>query len=57
MKDGIYFKVFIIRDGIIYDVKIMNAREVSNIMANSVMDGLGKVIGFDNTDHQAEEGK
>ena len=28
----------------------------SAIMGNSVMDGLGKVIGFEETDHSTEKG-
>ena len=36
--------------------KIIDAKEVSGIMANSVMDGLGKVIGFEDSNHPYEEG-
>ena len=39
-----------------YIHKIIDAKEVSGIMANSVMDGLGKVIGFEDSDHPAEQG-
>lgn len=46
MKDGIYFEVFAVKDGVRYNAKIIDVSEVSKIMANSVMDGLGKVIGF-----------
>ena len=56
MKDGIYFEIFAVKDGVRYNVKIIDAKEVSGIMANSVMDGLGKVIGFEDTDHQTEKG-
>jgi hypothetical protein len=56
MKDGIYFEVFAIKDGIRYNAKIIDASEVSEIMANSVMRGLGKVIGFEDTDHPIEKG-
>ena len=51
MKDGIYFEIFAVKDGIRYNVKIIDAKEVSRIMANSVMDGLGKAIGFEDSDH------
>ena len=34
----------------------IDVKEVSGIMANSVMDGLGKVIGFEKTDHSTEKG-
>lgn len=56
MKDGIYFEVFVVKDGVRYTVKIMDAKEVSNILVNSVMDGLGKVIGFEETTHPTEKG-
>lgn len=56
MKDGIYFEVFAIKDGVRYNAKIIDATEVSKIMANAVMDGLGEVIGFEKTDRQTEKG-
>ena len=56
MKDGIYFEIFAVKDGVRYNAKIIDAKEVSGIMANSVMDGLGKVIGFEDSDHPAEQG-
>ena len=56
MKDGIYFEVFAAKDGVRYSVKIIDAKDVSGIMANSVMDGLGKVIGFEDADHPTEKG-
>ena len=56
MKDGIYFEIFAVKDGVRYNAKIIDAKEVSGIMANSVMDGLGKVIGFEDSNHPSEEG-
>ena len=56
MKDGIYFEIFAIQNGKRYNGKIIDASEVSEIMANSVMDGLGKVIGFEETNHLTEKG-
>ena len=56
MKDGIYFEIFAVKDGLRYNAKIIGAEEVSGIMANSVMDGLGKVIGFEDSNHPYEEG-
>ena len=56
MKDGIYFEIFAVKDGVRYNVKIIDGKEVSGIMANSVMDGLGKVIGFEDIYHPAEKG-
>ena len=56
MKDGIYFEVFVVKDGARYNAKIIDAAEVSKIMANSVMDGLGSVIGFEKTANPTEKG-
>ena len=50
MKDGIYFEVFAVKDNVRYNIRITDAKEVSSLLVNSVMDGLGKVIG-------AEEGE
>ncbi len=55
MKDGIYFEIFAVKDGLRYNVKTIDAAEVSKIMVNSVMDGLEKVIGFEET-HPTEKG-
>ena len=56
MKDGLYFEIFVVKDGVRYNAKIIDAKEVSEIMANSVTDGLGKIIGFEETDHSTEKG-
>ena len=55
MKDGLYFEIFVVKDGVRYNAKIIDAKEVSEIMANSVTDGLGKIIGFEETDHSTEK--
>ena len=56
MKDGIYFELFAVKDSVRYNAKIIDVEEVSEIMANSVMNGLGKVIGFEETDYSTEKG-
>ena len=56
MQDGIYFEVFAIKDGVRYNAKIIDVSEVSKIMANSVVEGLGKVIGFKETAYQTKKG-
>ena len=56
MKDGIYFEIFAVKDGVRYNAKIIDVKEVSEIMANSVMNGLGKIIGFEETDRSTEKG-
>ena len=56
MKDGLYFEIFVVKDGVRYNAKIIDVKEVSEIMANSVTDGLGKIIGLEETDHSTEKG-
>lgn len=56
MKDGIYFEIFAMKDGKRYNAKIINASEVSKIMVSSVMDGVEKVIQFEDADLQTEKG-
>lgn len=55
MKDGIYFEMFAMVDGKRYNAKIISVEEVSKILANSVMDGLGKVLGFAEANTQTEK--
>ena len=56
MKDGIYFEIFAVKDGVRYNAKIIDVKEVSGIMANYVMNGLGKIIGFEETGNSTEKG-
>ncbi len=56
MKDGIYFEVFAVKEGTRYNAKIIDVKEASKILANSVMDGLGEIIGFEKTDHPTAKG-
>ena len=44
MKDGIYFDIVAIKDGAEYPVKRVSVLEVSKILTNSLMDGLGKAL-------------
>ncbi len=55
MSNGIYFEVFAMKDGKRYNAKIISVEEVSKILANSVMDGLGKVLGFAESTTQTEK--
>lgn len=56
MKDGIYFEVFAVKDGVRYNAKIIDLGEVSKVMTNSLMDGLGKVIGLEANACSIEKG-
>ena len=55
MSDGIYFEIFALKDGVKYSVKTISAKDVSQILANSVMDGLGSIIGFDTQQKEGEQ--
>ena len=44
MKDGIYFDILAIKDGVEYPVKRVSVLEVSKILTDSLMDGLGKAL-------------
>ena len=46
MKDGMYIEVFAVKDGVRYNVKIVDAKSVGATLAESVMNGLGEIIGF-----------
>ena len=43
-KDGIYFEVFAVKDGVRYNSQIISLNDVSKVMTNSLMDGLQEII-------------
>ena len=42
-KDGIYIELFSIKDGIRYNAKIIEMKDVVNILTNGLMDGIEKM--------------
>jgi hypothetical protein len=56
MKDGIYFEMFAMKDGVRYNAKIIDIGEVGRTIANSVFDGLGKVMGLEENANPTEKG-
>jgi hypothetical protein len=44
MEDGIYIKVFAVKGEQLINIKIMPIKEVSDLLVNALMDGVGKVI-------------
>ena len=42
-KDGIYFEIFAVKDGVRYNSRIISINDVSEIMTNSLMDGLQEI--------------
>ena len=44
LQEGLYIEVFAIKDGIRYDSKIINIKDLSTILTGSLMDGIEKLI-------------
>ena len=42
-EDGIYMELFAIKNGIRYNAKIINMRDLSVLLTNSLMDGIEKL--------------
>lgn len=40
MEDGLYVSLFAIRNGVRYDFRTMEMKDVTKIMVDSMMDGL-----------------
>ena len=38
--DGVYIELFAIKNGIRYNAKIINMKDMANILTNSLMDGI-----------------
>lgn len=43
LNDGIYIELFVVKDGIRYNAKIINMKEVTDILTNSLMNGVEKL--------------
>lgn len=43
-EDGIYAQFFAIKDGERYDTNVINLKEISSILTNSLMDGIEKLF-------------
>jgi len=43
VNDGIYMELFAIKDGARYNAKIINMKEASAVLTNSLMDGIRKL--------------
>lgn len=44
MKDGIYFEVFAVKDGVRYNMKIVDSKIVSRILTDAIMGGVETII-------------
>lgn len=43
LNDGIYMELFAVKDGVRYNAKIIDMKEVSTTLTNSLMDGIKKL--------------
>ena len=43
VEDGIYIELFAVKDGVRYNSKVVNMRDVSTLLTNSLMDGIEKL--------------
>ena len=42
-NDGIYMELFAVKDGVRYNAKIVDMKDVTNVLTNSLMDGIEKL--------------
>jgi hypothetical protein len=56
MKDGIYFEVFAMKNGIRYNTKIIDVKEANRILITCTMNGFEKIIGLEETALPTEKG-
>lgn len=43
MDDGIYMELFSVKDGVRFNYKVVNMRDFTTILTNSLMDGIEKL--------------
>lgn len=43
MNDGVYMELFVVKDGIKYNAKIVDMKDVTKVLTNSLMDGIEKL--------------
>lgn len=55
MENRIELDVFAVKDGIRYKIKTINVNDASLILTNSIMDGIGKIIGAIDNNHNEGE--
>lgn len=50
MKDGIYFDIVTIKDGVEYKGNRIGVLDVTKLLTNSMMDGMSRVLGISEKD-------
>lgn len=43
VNDGIYMELFAVKDGVRCNAKIVDMKDVANVLTNSLMDGIEKL--------------
>lgn len=47
LKDGVYIETFVVKDGQRYNAKIISMSDVTKILVNGMVDGVGKLLDID----------
>lgn len=47
INDGVYIELFAVKNGVRYNAKIVDMKEVSAVLVNSLMDGIGKIVAIE----------
>ena len=47
LDDGIYMQVFAVKDGVRYDMNVINLRDASKTLTESLMDGIEKLVKYE----------
>ena len=50
MKDGIYFDIITIKDGVEYKGNRISVLDTTKILTNSLMDGMSRILGISEKD-------
>lgn len=50
MKDGIYFDIITIKDGVEYKGNRISILDTTKILTNSLMDGMSRILGISEKD-------
>ena len=43
VNDGVYMELFAVKDGVRYNAKIVDMKDITNVLTNSLMDGIEKL--------------
>ena len=54
LDDGMYVQPFIISGGRRYNLNVLTIKEITNLLVNSTMDGVGKLFGVNDKSNDNE---